>query len=217
VPSAGDYFDARVGQYLDIYRHHGVSPLGIYYWLRWHPLHRYRQIVRAALAEVDGQRIVDLGCGVGTYALDLAARGAHVTAVDVAPSMLAQTRRGAGLAGLDGRIDCIHADGAAWLAGSGRVFDVALAIGVFDYVDDPARWLRVIRHHCRMLIATFPRQSMRQMAASWRYRRAGLSSRVYTLEQLHRWLAASDWHSVRVTTPAFGGYVVIASRPKEER
>jgi malonyl-CoA O-methyltransferase len=44
--------------------------------------------------------VLDVGCGTGRHALPLAARGAHVVAVDPAPEMLAQARRRAEEAGL---------------------------------------------------------------------------------------------------------------------
>ncbi len=41
-----------------------------------------------------GQRVLDVGCGVGTTAIEVAGRfGAHVTAVDVHEDMLAEARR----------------------------------------------------------------------------------------------------------------------------
>lgn len=46
-----------------------------------------------ALPSHSGVRVLDFGCGTGRLSLALAARGMHVTAVDVAPSMLATTMR----------------------------------------------------------------------------------------------------------------------------
>ena len=48
--------------------------------------------VRAALGDVRGLRVVDLGCGTGRHAVWLAAAGARVTAVDFSPGMLAHAR-----------------------------------------------------------------------------------------------------------------------------
>jgi SAM-dependent methyltransferase len=198
--------------YARIYDHHGATARGLYYRLRWYPLHRYREIVRARIGPIEGLLVLDLGCGVGTYAIDLAARGAHVSAVDLSSSMLAHTRQRAIQAGVGARVDCIEADGLSWLGTCGGGFDLALAIGVFDYVDDPARWLHEIGRCCRALVATFPRRSAPQFVASWRYRRLGVTARVYDIEQVRGWLKASQFDRVRVVTPAFGGHVVLASR-----
>ena len=51
-------------------------------------------------ADLSGLRVLDAGCGPGTLAIELAARGALVTAVDVAPTLIALAReRAAGLPG----------------------------------------------------------------------------------------------------------------------
>jgi ubiquinone/menaquinone biosynthesis C-methylase UbiE len=50
-------------------------------------------VVRAAVGEVRGLSVLDLGCGTGRHALWLAAAGASVTAVDFSEGMLAEARR----------------------------------------------------------------------------------------------------------------------------
>ena len=49
--------------------------------------------VRAALADVRGRDVVDLGCGTGRHTAWLSAAGARVTAVDFSSGMLARARR----------------------------------------------------------------------------------------------------------------------------
>lgn len=53
-------------------------------------------VVEAALGDVSGRTLLDLGCGTGRWALRLAARGAHVTALDFSPGMLAAARAKSG-------------------------------------------------------------------------------------------------------------------------
>lgn len=48
--------------------------------------------VHAALGDVRGQAVLDLGCGTGRHALWLAAAGATVTAVDFSEGMLREAR-----------------------------------------------------------------------------------------------------------------------------
>ena len=45
------------------------------------------------LAPGNGERILDLGCGTGQLAAEIAARGAHVTGVDRSPEMVAEARK----------------------------------------------------------------------------------------------------------------------------
>ena len=43
--------------------------------------------------DVEGLEVLDLGCGTGYFAREMARRGARVTAVDLSPKMLAHARR----------------------------------------------------------------------------------------------------------------------------
>jgi magnesium-protoporphyrin O-methyltransferase len=46
--------------------------------------------------DLHGVRVLDAGCGPGTLAIELAARGAHVVAVDLSPTLVALGRERAG-------------------------------------------------------------------------------------------------------------------------
>jgi ubiquinone/menaquinone biosynthesis C-methylase UbiE len=50
-------------------------------------------LVRAALGDVAGLEVLDLGCGTGRHALWLAAAGATVTALDFSAGMLEEAKR----------------------------------------------------------------------------------------------------------------------------
>ena len=50
-------------------------------------------VVRAAVGDVRGLSVLDLGCGTGRHALWLAGQGANVTAIDFSEGMLAEARR----------------------------------------------------------------------------------------------------------------------------
>ncbi|KAA9006875.1 magnesium protoporphyrin IX methyltransferase [Histidinibacterium aquaticum] len=95
-----------------------------------------RDRMRAALlaelpADLTGQRVLDAGCGTGALAVELARRGAEVTAVDIAPKLvqIARERAPAGL-GIDFRAGDL-AD-----AGLGR-FDHVVAMDSLIYYDGP--------------------------------------------------------------------------------
>lgn len=65
------------------------------------------KVFAAAIGSGSG-RAVDLGCGTGACALELASLGYHVTAVDGSEQMLAHARSAASTRGLS--IDFVHAD-----------------------------------------------------------------------------------------------------------
>lgn len=80
--------------------------------VRWHDLEcgSYR-VDEALWRDLAGDGpVLDVGAGTGRVALDLAARGLDVTAVDLDPALLAELDRRAEAAGLSGRIRTVAAD-----------------------------------------------------------------------------------------------------------
>lgn len=64
-----------------------------------------RDAMRATLldwlpADLTGRRVLDAGCGTGALAVEAARRGAKVTAVDIAPGLIALARQRAAAAGV---------------------------------------------------------------------------------------------------------------------
>ena len=74
--------------------------------------------------DLEGVRLVELGCGLGVPSLVAAARGARVTAVDWATDAIGLLRANAALNGLE--LNALHAD---WRAFDGD-FDLVLAADV---------------------------------------------------------------------------------------
>ena len=88
--------------------------------------------------------VLDVGCGSGRYALALAAAGAaRVVGVDVAASMIELARRQADAAGSGDRCE-FHTSPFLEFSTSER-FDVVVATGYMDYLEDPLPHLRAKR------------------------------------------------------------------------
>jgi SAM-dependent methyltransferase len=85
----------------------------------------------AEAGDLNPGRALDAGCGHGSDALWLAARGWRVTAVDFAATALAHARATAEAMGEDiaGRIDWVEADLAAWTPRPGG-FDLVVCLYV---------------------------------------------------------------------------------------
>ena len=98
-------------------------------------------IVAAALGEVAGLRVLDLGCGTGRHALRLAAAGASVTALDLSPGMLQEARAKAGVLPIDFRLH----DLTQPLPFFEGVFDLAVSGLVLEHLEDLDGFFRELR------------------------------------------------------------------------
>jgi ubiquinone/menaquinone biosynthesis C-methylase UbiE len=98
------------------------------------------------LGDVRGRRVLDLGCGEGGYARELARRGARVVAVDGSERLIAIARERAGAEGLDMEFVCANANALDAVADDS--FDVVLAamslMDVEDYDGAAAEVYRVL-------------------------------------------------------------------------
>jgi SAM-dependent methyltransferase len=103
-----------------------------------------------------GQRALDVGCGVGTTAIQMARRfGAAVTAIDISPLMLERARRNVRRAGLEREIEVEQGDILA-LEFPDNAFDRVIAEAVTMFVDRQRAASELVRV-CRpggMVLAT---------------------------------------------------------------
>ncbi len=86
------------------------------------------------LGPVAGMRILDLGCGVGEWAVFLAQQGARVFALDVSMAGMRQVQQGAQLHGVTGRVQGIVAD-AHRLPFADRSFDLIHGQFILHHLD----------------------------------------------------------------------------------
>ncbi|MGQ0612780.1 MAG: class I SAM-dependent methyltransferase [Planctomycetaceae bacterium] len=128
------------------------------FWQTWAPALFTRRRLEATAAEVDGivaltapapgARVLDMCCGQGRHALELARRGFRVTGVDRTKSYLEQARNAAAAEGL--ALDLVREDMRSFLRP--RAFDLALNLwSSFGYFEDPLDDLRVARNLCEAL------------------------------------------------------------------
>jgi SAM-dependent methyltransferase len=99
----------------------------------------------AMVDEFDARSVLDLGCGTGTFAVLLAARGVRVTGVDPATGSLAYARRRPGAHA----VTWIHADATAL---PDLAVDLVVMTGnVAQAIVDPVDWDRTLRGAHRAL------------------------------------------------------------------
>ncbi|MGE7136631.1 methyltransferase domain-containing protein [Luteibacter sp. NPDC031894] len=106
-----------------------------------HPLGDYPAYKCAALAphlpsNLADKRVLDIGCNAGYFAIELARRGAHVTAIDHDAHYLRQAAWAAEQFDLGDRLVLKEGD-VYGLAGSGDAYDIVLFLGVFYHLRYP--------------------------------------------------------------------------------
>lgn len=161
--------------------------------LRWwfpedptHPLYaHFAEQLRWVLAQQDwrDQRVLDISTGKGRFAVNLAARGADVTALDIAPQMLALAQRAADEHGVG--VQFLQAD-AEQLPFADAAFDVALCMEAIMHVPHPQRLLdemaRVTRPGGKVILSMTNRWRLNALgeAPGALYRRLGLAQQPTT-------------------------------------
>jgi len=119
-------------------------------WLRKDIYQRFDWVMRKC-GDVKGKRICDIGCGSGRFVTAFAKNGAaHVVGVDVAPEMLKIAAELTANDGVSDKCTFVHSDVLDWK--TDERFNVAIAIGFWDYIAAPPERLRIIR---RMTGETF--------------------------------------------------------------
>ena len=88
----------------------------------------------AFAGDAAGRRVLDLGCGEGSYSRELSRRGARVTGVDGSGTLIDVARQRAAAAGLDIEYHCLNAN--ALTVATDRAFDLIVASMVLMNVED---------------------------------------------------------------------------------
>ena len=177
-------------------------------------LFRRRQLAVEVVAAYQDPRVLDVGCGsgrIGEFVLEAGA--AHYVGVDFAEPMieLARTR----LAQFEDRVELLTEDFLT--ASLERQFDVILALGLFDYLPNPADFARrmaelAVPGGC--VVGSFPAWSpvkgpIRKVRYEWigdcpifNYSRAGLD----------RLFRDAGFARVDILAPGRSGFLVRAHR-----
>jgi len=146
-----------------------------------------------------GMKVLDVGCGTGIYALDLAGKGLDITGVDISVPMLEQARAKAAETGLEASF--LEAD-ACKLPFNDDSFDAVLSVTALEFVPDLAAALReafrVLKTGGRLVVGLIGRDSAWWRLYDEKSRREPDNifnhARFYTLDEL---LAAMPGRNVQ--------------------
>lgn len=141
-----------------------------------------------ALKPCRGERILDAGCGTGSFTRELVARGAEVTGVDVSAAMLKIARRKV----REDNAAFLHADVTS-LPFDPESFDAAVCFTVLEFIREPEAALRelwrVTKPGGRMVVGVLNRLS--PWAAARKGRGVFSSARFYSPSEMRRLIRAA--------------------------
>lgn len=201
MPSAefDTYFHDRAGRFSAFYRSEPVARL-----LGRGPLFDRLRGAVTVVEQTEARRVLDLGCGSGPLFAPLAALGVHVTGIDPAPAMVALARREA-----ERHPGLVVVQARGWETVDERdAYDVAVALGVFDYVDEPAGLLRRMGVAARHVVGSFPAPGLRTQLRRVRYGARGVHVHGYRPGDIARLAAASGMTVEKITPLGRAGYLV---------
>lgn len=101
------------------------------------------QLTLQECKNVNGRRILDIGCGTGRMTVQLAKRGAQVVGIDFSQKMIDMAKLLVEKEGLQDRCAFLRDDFSKHLFK--EKFDISLALGAFDSTKDPAFHLKKMR------------------------------------------------------------------------
>jgi SAM-dependent methyltransferase len=205
VPEFRSYFHRRSNQFARFYQSERVARL-----LGRGPLFDRLRFAGEQAEAVGARHVLDVGCGSGPLFAPLVSRGIRVTGIDPAPSMVALARAEAarlptGMVEIQQRgwEDLLEID----------TYDLAVALGVFDYVDAPGELLRRMGRAASHAVGSFPAPGIRTDLRKVRYARGGVRVHGYRPQDIVRIAAEAGMRVAARRALDRAGYAVRFSRP----
>lgn len=161
-------------------------------WLRRDMYERFDWVMARA-GDARHLSVCDIGCGSGRFVSALAKKGARVTGLDFAPSMLRMATDLVQTDGVAERCDFVQTDILDWR--TDRAFDLTIAIGFWDYVADPMPRLHVIRSITKeRFLSAWPRaNTLRARVRKARLSAAGCPVYFWTRDEVDAYLAQAGF------------------------
>jgi SAM-dependent methyltransferase len=199
------YFDRRASRFAAFYRSEPVA------WLlgRGPLFQRMRGAVQAA-ETLKVHKVLDVGCGSGPLFEPLATRGITVVGIDPAPAMVqlaeAEAQRFPGKVKVQQR---------GWEdINESNAYDMAVALGVFDYVEKPTELLTKMGRAATYVVASFPSPGLRLQLRRVRYGMRGVGVHGYDRNDLVLLARNSGLEIVELSPLGRAGHLAAFRRPE---
>jgi SAM-dependent methyltransferase len=198
------YFDKRASRFAAFYRSEPVSRL-----LGRGPLFDRLSGTVKFVDTLGSRRVLDVGCGSGPLFAPLTELGVHVTGIDPAPGMVALAQREA--AAHPGQV---IVEQRGWEdIDEVDAYDASVALGVFDYVDEPGQLLGRMGKASTYVIGSFPAPGLRVELRKIRYGARGVHVHGYRRADIDNLAASCGLELAKVDPLGHAGFLVMFARP----
>lgn len=168
---------------------------------------RLRIAVDTSLS-LEAERVLDVGCGSGPLFAPLATAGIHVTGIDPAAAMVELAKEQAALFP-----SLVEVEQRGWEELEERdAYDVAVALGVFDYVGTPVELLKRMGRAAPHAVASFPSPGLRLTLRKIRYGASGVTVHGYPAGGFDRLALDAGMQVVEIVPLDWAGYAVHFTR-----
>lgn len=155
------------------------------------------------------KRVLDVGCGSGPLLGPLASRGISVVGIDPAPAMVSMARQEA-----ERFPELLTVEQRSWeQITESDEFDVAVALGVFDYVDEPVELLRRMGRAAPRVVGSFPAPGLRLRLRQLRYGARGVHVHGYDSGVIGALAGEAGLRAQELTALGRAGFLAHLARP----
>ena len=198
--SQQDYWNREADEFHRIYTHQKSALLNILDRIFRKDMYERFVFTIQNCAPIQKRCFLDVGCGSGLYSIRLAQEGAaKVTGIDIAENMISLCRRSSRKEGVDLSCSFLQTDLLDFAPDSS--FDVAVGIGLFDYISDPLPVLKKMRDVTTdKAIVSFPRfWTWRAPVRKARLTLRGCDVFFYTRREISRLMKEAGFHHHQIT------------------
>jgi SAM-dependent methyltransferase len=193
------YFHRRAGRFAAFYSSEPVARV-----IGRGPLFDRLQFAVDTAQALSVTRVLDVGCGSGPLFAPLASQGIHVTGIDPAEAMVSLALKQAAVFP-----DLVEVHRGVWEdIDAVDEYGLAVALGVFDYVSDPAELLRRMQRAAPDVVGSFPAPGLRLLLRKVRYGARGVGVYGYRASGFDRLAASAGLEVVEVHPLGRAGFAV---------
>lgn len=179
------------------------------------PIFERFDIAFQEMGALNGKSVIDIGCGSGIYLTNLLKKNAdHIVGIDFSSAMLALAAQKIKPLNTDGR--CVLKQANFMHEDFTKPFNFSLAMGVFDYLQEPVSFLKKMRATTsERILASFPAPSI--IRGTLRKLRYKLTARgtvyYYTKEDIERLVRAAGLSDYKLIPITSGAGFILSAKP----